>query len=198
MVKDLLSLHSSSDVSKAGRMAQLEITGNAQSRFIQTAVLLHLLDPLRGEPTAYGLDRDPNEIEPQRERLLKRKFLDSLALISAIKKDGDTVSAASIEEGLPEGTVIRVASNHGVKNSTLRGLRELMSILNSVASRGEWFRINKPATHGNTTTAAFTPSDKETEVLTRIISLDIARIRYYLKDLAKQMASQKWRNPWVL
>lgn len=118
-------------------MAQLEITGNAQNRFIQAAVLLHLLDPVRGEPTANWLDRDPNEIEPQRERVLKRKFLDSLALVSATKKDGDTVSAASIEEGLPEGTVIRVASNHGVKNSILRGLRELMAILNGVASRGE-------------------------------------------------------------
>lgn len=118
-------------------MAPLEITGNAQNRFIQAAVLLHLLDPVRGEPTVYGLDRDPNEIEPQRERLLKRKFLDSFALVCATKKDGDTVSAASIEEGFPEGTVIRVASNHGVKNSTLRGLRELMAILNGIASRGE-------------------------------------------------------------
>jgi hypothetical protein len=97
----------------------------------------HLLDPVRGEPAAYGLDRDPNEIELQRERQLKRKFLDSFALISATKKDGDTVSAASIEEGLPEGTVVRVASNHGVKNTTLRGLRDLVAILNGVASRGE-------------------------------------------------------------
>jgi hypothetical protein len=36
-----------------------------------------------------------------------------------------------------EGTVVRVASNHGVKNSTLRGLRDLVAILNGVASRGE-------------------------------------------------------------
>lgn len=43
--------------------------------------------------------------------------------------------------------------------------------------------IDKPTTHGDTTAAVFTPSDKETEVLTRIISLDIARIRHYLKDL---------------
>ena len=113
-----------------------EITGNAQNRFIQAAVLLHLLDPVRGEPTEHGLDRDPHEVEPQQERQLK-KFLDSFALVCATKKDGDTVSAASIEEGFPEGTVIRIASNHGVTNSTLRGLRELVAILNAVASRGE-------------------------------------------------------------
>ena len=56
----------SGDVSTARKIAQLGITGNTQNRFIQAAVLLHLLDPVRGEPTAYGLDRDPNEIEPQR------------------------------------------------------------------------------------------------------------------------------------
>jgi hypothetical protein len=48
----------SSDVSTARKIG---ITGNTQNRFIQAAVLLHLLDPVRGEPTAYGLDRDPNE-----------------------------------------------------------------------------------------------------------------------------------------
>lgn len=118
-------------------MAIIEITGNVQSRFIQAAVLLHLLDPVRGEPTTHGLDRDMNEFELNRERLLKRKFLDSFALVCATKKDGDTVSAASLEEGLPEGTVIRVASNHGVTKATLCGLRELVSILNAVASGGE-------------------------------------------------------------
>ncbi|KAI0810000.1 hypothetical protein GGR55DRAFT_647604 [Xylaria sp. FL0064] len=109
----------------------LEITGNAQNRFIQAAVLLHLLDSVRGEPTEHGLDRDTHEVEPYQERLLKRKFLDSFALICATKKDGDTVLAVSIEEGFPEGTLIRIASNHGVTNSTLCGLRELVVVLNA-------------------------------------------------------------------
>lgn len=118
-------------------MAINEITGNVQRRFVQAAVLLHLLDPVRGEPTTHGLDRDLNEFELNRERLLKRKFLDSFALVCATKKDGDTVSAACLEEGLPEGTVIRVASNHGVAKATLRALQELVAVLNSVASGGE-------------------------------------------------------------
>ncbi|KIW33235.1 uncharacterized protein PV07_00101 [Cladophialophora immunda] len=142
-----------------------EVTGNAQSRFVQAAALLHLLDPVRGEPTAYGLDQDSNTLEQNRERLLKRKFLDSFALIYAKKKDSDTVSAACLEEGFPEGTIVRVASNQGVAKSTLFELRELMTILNGVAS-GE-----------------YTASDKESEVLVRIISLDIVRIRSYLKDI---------------
>jgi len=79
-------------------MPLYEITGNAQSRFIQAAALLHLLDPVRGEPTAYGLDQDSNTLEQNRERILKRKFLDAFARICAKKKDGDTVSAACLEK----------------------------------------------------------------------------------------------------
>ena len=55
-------------------MAAVRITGNVRDRFIQAAVLLHTLDPVRGEPTAYGLDQDPHEIESPRERLVKRKI----------------------------------------------------------------------------------------------------------------------------
>ena len=119
-------------------MPTYEITGNAQNRFVQAAALLHLLDPVRGEPTAYGLDQDANPLEQDRERLLKRKFLDSFALICAKKKDGDTVSAACLEEGFPGGTIVRVASNQGVAKSTLFELRELVAILNGVASGGEY------------------------------------------------------------
>ncbi|KAH7115510.1 hypothetical protein B0J13DRAFT_572290 [Dactylonectria estremocensis] len=59
----------------------LGVTGNAQNRFIQVAVLLHMLDPVRGEPIPHGLDRNPIEIE-KREHFLKRKFLDSFTLSS--------------------------------------------------------------------------------------------------------------------
>jgi hypothetical protein len=119
-------------------MAPIEITGNIRNRFIQAAVLLHRLDPVRGEPTVHGLDQDPLEIEPQRERLLKRKFLDSFALICATKKGGDSVSAACMEEGLPQGTTIRIASNSGVGEQTLTQLRQIVNILNTVASGGRF------------------------------------------------------------
>jgi len=119
-------------------MAPIEITGNIRNRFIQAAVLLHRLNPVRGEPTVHGLDQDPLEIEPQRERLLKRKFLDSFALICATKKGGNSVSAACMEEGLPQGTTIRIASNSGVGEQTLTQLRQIVNILNAVASGGRF------------------------------------------------------------
>ena len=87
-------------------MSPLELTGNVRNRFVQAAVLLRMLDPVRGEPTVHCLNEDSYEMRTLRERLLKRKFLDSFALIYAIKRDGDSVSAACMEEGTPQGTII--------------------------------------------------------------------------------------------
>jgi hypothetical protein len=118
-------------------MNVLEITGKLQKRFIGDAVLLHLLDPVRGSPTAYGLDHHPHDTDVSREILLKRKFLDSVALLASTHKDGDRVSAAAIEEGVPEGTTVRIASNAGVCDSMLSCLQGLVSDLNNVSATGE-------------------------------------------------------------
>ncbi len=115
----------------------LHITGNVRERFIQAAALLYLLDPVRGEPTAYSLDEKAHSVQGSRERLLKRKFLDSFALICATRKDADTVSAACLEEGGPGGTVVRIASNAGVTEETQSYLRDILYILRSIAIRGK-------------------------------------------------------------
>ncbi|KAK5188502.1 hypothetical protein LTR92_011455 [Exophiala xenobiotica] len=83
-------------------MAQFDVAGNTQGRIIQAAVVFHLVDPVRGEPTAYDLDREFNDIERRENRQLKCKFLDSFTL-SHNKEDDDTVSVASFEAGLPGG-----------------------------------------------------------------------------------------------
>ncbi|KAI3554338.1 hypothetical protein CABS03_07005 [Colletotrichum abscissum] len=144
----------------------LEITGNSQKRFVQDAVLLHKLDPVRGSPTAYGLDRHPHDAGVPREELLKRNFLDSFALLASTHKDGDTVSAAAFEVGAPEGSVIRIASNAGVSASTLVLLREVMEILHDVSAMG-------------------LTNERRLSVLLKMISLDKAKIWYYLADLRK-------------
>jgi hypothetical protein len=98
-------------------MATLAVMGKTRRRFLEAAVLLHSLDPVRGELTTAGLD--DSEIGQNRERFLKRKFLDFFALICATRKGGDDVSAACLEEGHSEGTVIRIASNAGVRPNVL-------------------------------------------------------------------------------
>jgi hypothetical protein len=114
----------------------LKIIGNARDRFIQAAVLLYLLDPVRGEPTAYGLDQDAPNLQAPKEQVLKRKFLDSFALICAIRQDGDAVSAACLEEGEPEGTVVRIASNAGVSEETLGQLKHILGLLSGISNEG--------------------------------------------------------------
>ena len=121
-------------------MTLLPITGNLRKRFVEISVLLSLLDPVRGEPTAHDLTQNlPNSDGISRESFLKRKFLDSFALICATKKDGPSVSAVCLEEGLLGGTVIRVASNAGVRDSVLFQLQEIMDILNQIGSSGRPF-----------------------------------------------------------
>jgi hypothetical protein len=50
------------------------------------AVLLHLIDPGRGDRTRHGVDQDIPEFRTSRERILKRKFLGSFAVKFATKK----------------------------------------------------------------------------------------------------------------
>jgi len=168
-------------------MTPLGITGHARDRFIQAAVLLHTLDPVRGEPTGYGLDQDLHDIETPRERLLKRKFLDSFALICATKKGGDSVSAACLEEGLPQGTIVRIASNSGVRENTLGQLRELVNVLNRVASGGillSYCAVTKKRAYVLMwLSTEFNIQDTYTEILIRILRLDMVKIRHYFKDL---------------
>lgn len=85
-----------------------------------------------------SLDQDFQDVITPRERLLKRKFPDSFALICAIKRDGDTVSAACLEEGAPEGIIVRIASNSEVSETSLSQLQTLRNVLNNIARGGEF------------------------------------------------------------
>jgi hypothetical protein len=114
----------------------LEITGNVRDRFVEVTTLLYLLDPVRGEPTAYGLDQDAPNLQTPIEQALKRKFLESFALICATRQDRDAVSAACLETGEPEGTVIRIASNAGVSEKTLSHLQDILGLLSSISNEG--------------------------------------------------------------
>jgi hypothetical protein len=117
-------------------MGTLEVPEKIRRRFIHAAVLLSMLDPVRGEASTQSLDEDPGKTELTREQFLKRKFLDSFALICAVRKEGDSVSAACMEEGEPQGTIVRVASNAGVSEGTLEMLRAIIDKLNIIASGG--------------------------------------------------------------
>ena len=117
-------------------MTPMELTVNMRNRFIQAAVLLRMIDPVQGEAMVHGLDQDIHEMTTLRERLLKRKFLDSFTLICAVRIDSEGVSAVCTEEGAPQETIIQIASNAGVGEKTLREVRELVAVLNTIGDGG--------------------------------------------------------------
>jgi hypothetical protein len=118
-------------------LAELGLTGNAQKRFVQITTLLSLIDPVRGEPIAHSLDRHPHDGKQTRERL-RKKFLDSFALIcSTSRKGGETASAVCLENSHPSGTIIRLARNLGVPEGLTNSLQAILDDLAAVASRGK-------------------------------------------------------------
>lgn len=111
-------------------------TGQALQRFTKVVTLLHLIDPVRGEPTVHSLDRHPHDSIGQRENIQK-KFLDSFALIcSTSRRGGDTASAVCLEPGHPSGTVLRLARNLGVQPDLLDRLQAILDNLSLVATGG--------------------------------------------------------------
>lgn len=115
-------------------MTALSVTGKVRKRFLEATVLLGALDEVRGVPAVHSLDCTENGDD--RARFLKRKFLDSFALICANRKGGDSVSAACMEEGQPEGTIIRIACNSGVSEAVLSDVQATINILNKIACGG--------------------------------------------------------------
>lgn len=127
---------STADQSTAG-VNLTNLTGETHTRFVIVTTLLSLIDPVRGEPTTHSLDRHPHDDSWKHEQLQK-KFLDSFALIASTSRiGGETASAVCLEQGHPGGTVLRLASNRGVRKSTVGMLQEVLADLSSIASRGK-------------------------------------------------------------
>lgn len=113
------------------------VSGQAHRRFVVVSTLLHLIDPVRGEPTTHSLDRHPHDDSWKHDQLQK-KFLDSFALISSTSRTGgDTASAVCLEQGHPSGTILRIARNLGISDEHLVSrLQEVLGDLTAVALKG--------------------------------------------------------------
>ncbi|QVM10382.1 hypothetical protein D8B26_005043 [Coccidioides posadasii str. Silveira] len=159
-------------------MASLTVTGKARTCFVEAAVLLHALGPVRGEPASQALDH--SELGQDREGFLRRKFLDSFAPISC--KGGDSVSAACMEDPQPEGTVVRIASNGSVSADILSQAQSIINDLSSIACGG---LLSNPALCYSRTDfgSESTRLEKEADILLKIVKMDISRLRIYVDDL---------------
>lgn len=159
-------------------------TGPAQKRFTKVVTLLHLIDPVRGEPTEHSMDRHPHEGFGQREHHQK-KFLDSFALIcSTSRQGGDTAAAVCMEPNHPSGTILRLARNLGVPPNLVDRLQAVLDNLTLVATRGAWQWEMNEATGLTLLTVVESPREtKENEILHQIIDLTRAKIQSLLEGL---------------
>lgn len=115
------------------------IGGADLKRFVIQSALLSLIDPVRGEPTRASLDENPNgDIlgGPQ----LKRRFLDSFALICSTSSSGAETASAVCLENAPAGSILRVARNRGLTHGDLIGLEKVLQKLQVVAEKGASFK----------------------------------------------------------
>lgn len=110
--------------------------GNGLSHFVAVSTLLFLLDPVRGKPTVYSLDRHPND-STWRHDNLQTRFLDSFALIcSTASKGAETASAVCLEQDHSSGNILRLARNIGVPDNLIDRLQIVLGKLMVVAFKG--------------------------------------------------------------
>jgi hypothetical protein len=102
-------------------------------RFVLNSILLSLIEPVRGEPTVYSLDRHPHD-DARGNPIAK--FLDSFALICSTRSGKETVSAVCIEQGGPTGTILRLARNTSTSEELLLRFQAVLDDLTLIAKGG--------------------------------------------------------------
>ncbi|KAH6705690.1 hypothetical protein EV126DRAFT_173504 [Verticillium dahliae] len=143
------------------------LSGDAHRRFVIVTTLLSLIDPVRGEPTVHSLDAHPHDGAWKHEQLQK-KFLDSFALIcSTSRKGAETASAVCLEQGHPDGSVLRLARNLRTPDDLVARLHEVLEDLAGVASREKSVK------------------DTEPRIMFKIITLTQDKIRALLETLRR-------------
>ncbi|KXJ85572.1 hypothetical protein Micbo1qcDRAFT_154089 [Microdochium bolleyi] len=146
--------------------------GSMCRNLIINAVLLSLIDPVRGKPTRDSLDENPEDYTTTNIQL-KQKFLDSFALICSTSGSGkETASAVCMEQHDASGTVLRVARNRGLTPHDTAKLERVIEILVAVATG------KKP------------PSKAENDLLHVVVDLDQDRIASLAQKLEKRGIGQ--------
>lgn len=113
------------------------LTRGALQDFVAVSTLLYLLDPVRGKPTAYTLDKNPDSDGGHGKH--QSRFLDSFALIcSTARKGSETASAVCLEQD-EHSTILRLSRNSGVPQDLIHRLQSVLEKLKLVASRGTLF-----------------------------------------------------------
>lgn len=112
----------------------MKLIDNVPNCFFQAIFLFRMLDSICEKLTIHDLNKDLHEIRTSRECLLKRKFLDSFALICVIKRNDDSVLTTYMKKNASQETIIWIANNFEISERILSQLRELIAMLNNIES----------------------------------------------------------------
>ncbi|KAH6699451.1 hypothetical protein EV126DRAFT_423850 [Verticillium dahliae] len=135
---------SSQHKSQKASPSQHGLLGDAHRRFVIVTTLLSLIDPVRGEPTVHSLDSHPHDGSWKHDQLLK-KALDSFALICSTSRNGrETASAVCLEQGRPNGSILRLARNLGASEGLISQLHDLLRDLTLVAFKEKTVKEAEP------------------------------------------------------
>ncbi|EKJ68746.1 hypothetical protein FPSE_11077 [Fusarium pseudograminearum CS3096] len=163
----------------------IQIRGSGLNHFVLYSALLRLIDPVRGDPTRL-LDENPDSSLLSASQL-KKKFLDSFALICATSDKGaETAAAVCLETNQQTGNILRVARNHGFCPNVLASLENVLQLLRDVARKGTCF-LNSLLNFTDIATATEKISaHAETEMLQLVVKLDRDRILSIAEKIEKR------------
>jgi hypothetical protein len=131
---------------------------------------LLLLEALRRAPEKPQESVDGIEPSGRSTEGLRRSFVDGIAYLSAFERCSDSVTATALET-TPQGPILWLAANNGIRQTTVEFLREVLAELHTVS------REDSPGARNNVA-ERITPG-----LLHRVITFSVPRLRKYVNNI---------------
>lgn len=113
---------------------------SAFKQLVVNAVLMNLIDPVRGQPTRNSTAERLDEHNAPTSQLMS-KFLDAFALIcSTSSKGAETASAVCFEHKPTSTPILRIARNRGLSSRDHTKLEHVLKILGDVSGKSSHAR----------------------------------------------------------
>ena len=139
-------------------------------RFYEPVLLLHALDPIRGDRIKASADHIPTSPNIQK---IRRDFVNAITYICAYQKGSPYVTAAALERA-PEGVRVWLAANANIAGFVVDFLRGVLSDIQRIAEL-----------EGKTN--IFQEGERLNESLTsRIVAFNAPRLRTYFPEAKKR------------
>ena len=131
---------------------------------------LLLLEALRKAPEKSPESIDGDEPSSKSTEGLRRSFVDGIAYLSAFERYSDCVTAVALET-TPQGPILWLAANDGIRGTTVEFLRNVLAELHTVSQEENLEIRNKIAD-------TITPG-----LLRRVITFSVPRLRKYVNNI---------------